>query len=190
MMKLPQYGQSQPEQSQTSNRTTTRKNLPIKPKHTQPRPLESFHQKAPSVIMPRTYALIISSYENVIKNDELPDAAANQLSRAIGTRLSELNHNAIQQLEQLPEFEKLGLANLGELSEELPDMLAEPETSGVALDLLKNSKFAELMESTESVHLSFADMMKRHGEEKLMFGMLDTVNIVSQPKPKGLTIKA
>ncbi len=189
-MKLPQYGQPKPEQPQVSNLTAKRQNLPTKSQTTPTKQAVTLPAKVPSVIMPRTYALIISSYENVIKNDELPDAAANQLSKAIETRLSELNHSAIQQLEQLPEFEKLGLSSIGELGEELPDMLAEPETSDAVLDLLKNNKFAELMESTEAVHLSFADMMKRHGEEKLMFGMLDTVNIVSQPQPKGVAIRA
>ena len=187
-MKLPQYAKQ--DQPQISHRTTNRQNLPTKLKTVQPKPLTPLPAKVPSVIMPRTYALIISSYENVLKNDELPDAAAKQLSQAIATRLSELNHGAIQQLEQLPEFEKLGLSNIGELGEELPDMLSESETSAAVLDLLKNSKFAELMESTETVHLSFADMMKRHGEEKLMFGMLDTVNIVNTPQSKGLTITA
>ena len=41
--------------------------------------------------------------------------------------------------------------------------------------LLKNSKFALLMVSTESVHRSFAESMKVNGEEKLMFGMLEMI---------------
>ena len=53
--------------------------------------------------------------------------------------------------------------------------MQDPENYLKAFALLKNSKFAALMESTESVHRSFAESMKDNGEEKLMFGMLEMI---------------
>jgi len=61
------------------------------------------------------------------------------------------------------------------LGDEISDLMQDPENYLKAFALLKNSKFAELMESTESVHRSFAESMKDNGKEKLLFGMLDMI---------------
>ena len=53
--------------------------------------------------------------------------------------------------------------------------MQDPENYLKAFALLKNPVFAELMESTESVHQSFAEVMKDNGEEKMMFGILDMI---------------
>ena len=53
--------------------------------------------------------------------------------------------------------------------------MQDPENYLKAFALLKNPVFAELMESTESVHRSFAEVMKDNGEEKMMFGILDMI---------------
>jgi DNA-binding phage protein len=61
------------------------------------------------------------------------------------------------------------------LGEEISDMMQDPENYLKAFALLKNPVFAELMESTESVHRSFAEVMKDNGEEKMMFGILEMI---------------
>ena len=61
------------------------------------------------------------------------------------------------------------------MGDEISDLMQDPENYLKAFALLKNSKFAVLMESTESVHRSFAESMKDNGEEKLMFGMLEMI---------------
>ena len=55
------------------------------------------------------------------------------------------------------------------------DRVRDPENYLKAFTLLKNPVFAELMESTESVHRSFAEVMKDNGEEKMMFGILEMI---------------
>ena len=44
-----------------------------------------------------------------------------------------------------------------------------------AVALLKQPQFARLMESTESVHRSFAKMMEDQGEERLLFGAMEMI---------------
>jgi hypothetical protein len=63
------------------------------------------------------------------------------------------------------------LDDINDLGDEISDLMQDPENYLKAFALLKNSKFAVLMESTESVHRSFAESMKDNGKEKLMFGM-------------------
>ena len=58
---------------------------------------------------------------------------------------------------------------------QISDIMQDNENYLKAFALLKNPVFAELMESTESVHRSFAEVMKDHGEEKMMFGILDMI---------------
>jgi hypothetical protein len=43
------------------------------------------------------------------------------------------------------------------------------------LHFLKHPVFADLMESTETVHRSFSEMMEANGEEHLMFGVFEMI---------------
>ena len=54
-------------------------------------------------------------------------------------------------------------------------MMTEKEDYLQAFALMKNSVFAELMESSETVHRSFSEMMRANGEERLMFGVLEMI---------------
>ena len=67
------------------------------------------------------------------------------------------------------------LDEIHDLGDEISDMMQDPENYLKAFALLKNPVFAELMESTESVHRSFAEVMKDNGEEKMMFGILEMI---------------
>lgn len=132
--------------------------------------------------IPRSYVMVVSSYENVARNSELTGDAAEQLGKTIESRINELNKNALRDIQDLPEYKKLDIENIKELGEEIGDMLTDEEDSMKAFALLKNPVFANLMESTENVHRSFAEMMQDNGEEKLLFGALQTATLINDPK--------
>ncbi len=133
-----------------------------------------------AAIAPRSYAMVISSYENVARNSEVTSDAAEQLGKTIANRIKELNSNARRDIQELPEYKKLNIDNIEELGEEIADMLTEEEDSMKAFAFLKNPAFAGLMDSTESVHRSFAEMMQDNGEEKLLFGALQMVSTINK----------
>ena len=139
--------------------------------------------------LPRSYVIVISSYENVARNSELTADAAEQLGKTIENRLKELNKNALRDIQDLPEYKNLEVNNIKELGEEISDMLTDEESSAKAFALLKNPVFANLMESTEQVHRSFAEMMQDNGDEKLLFGALQTDTLMNNPKASALHLK-
>lgn len=140
--------------------------------------------------MPRSYVMVISSYENVARNSELTGDAAEQLGKTIENRIQELNKSALRDIQDLPEYKQLEVKNINDLGEEIADTLTDEESSGKAFALLKNPAFARLMESTEQVHRSFAEMMQDNGDEKLLFGALQTATLMGSPKASALNLKA
>ncbi|MBC8259909.1 MAG: hypothetical protein H8E38_12890 [SAR324 cluster bacterium] len=123
----------------------------------------------------RSYGMVVSGFENVAKRLQLTSEAAEQFGKTVDSRIRELNEESIRQIKKLPEYKSFALDDISELGDELSDLMQEPENYLKAFALLKNSKFAVLMESTESVHRSFAESMKDNGEEKLIFGMLEMI---------------
>lgn len=117
--------------------------------------------------------MVVSSYENIAKKDELDSSEAGQLGETISRRVEELNLQSRRQIEDLPEYQKLGIDNIGDLGDELSDLMSDKDEYLKAFALMKNPTFAELMESTEPVHRSFSNMMQDNGDEKLMFGALE-----------------
>ena len=128
-----------------------------------------------SMILRRSYGMIVSGFENVAKQHELSSEAAEQFGKTVETRIKELNDESIRQIKELPEYKSFAIDDINDLGDEISDLMQDPENYLKAFALLKNSKFAVLMESTESVHRSFAESMKDNGKEKLMFGMLDMI---------------
>ena len=143
--------------------------------------------------VPKTYAMVVSSYENVAKKDELTSKAADQLGETITNRLSVLNDQALREIEALPEFKNLDV-DIEDLGEEIADMITDEDDWMKAFALMKSPTFAGMMESSESVHRNFADMMQDNGEEKLMFGALETMSMVENAGkanvPTGISVKA
>jgi hypothetical protein len=123
----------------------------------------------------RSYGMVVSSYENVAKRGSLTDPAAEQFAQTVDHRVRELNEAARKQIEELPEYKSLGLDDLKDLGDELGDLMQDPEQYTRAFALLKTPGFAQLMESTESVHRSFAEMMESNGKETLMFGVFEMI---------------
>ena len=123
----------------------------------------------------RSYGMVVSGFENVAKQQQLSSDAAEQFGKTIDSRIKELNKEAIRQIKELPEYKSFSLDNIKDLGDQISEVMRDPEDYLKAFALLKNSKFAVLMESTESVHKSFAESMKNNGKEKLMFGMLDMI---------------
>ena len=123
----------------------------------------------------RTYGMVVSGFENVAKQQQLTSEGAEQFGKTVDSRISELNGESIRKIKDLPEYKSFALDDISDLGDEISDLMQDPENYLKAFALLKNSKFAVLMESTESVHLSFAESMKVNGEEKLMFGMLEMI---------------
>ena len=123
----------------------------------------------------RSYGMVVSGFENVAKQQQLTSGAAEQFGKTIDFRIKELNGESIRQIKELPEYKSFALDDMSDLGDEISDLMQDPENYLKAFALLKNSKFAVLMESTESVHRSFAESMKDNGEEKLLFGMLDMI---------------
>jgi len=123
----------------------------------------------------RTYGMVVSGFENVAKQLQLTSDAAEQFGKTVDSRIRELNSESIRKIKELPEYKSFALDDISYLGDEISDLMQDPENYLKAFALLKNSKFAVLMESTESVHRSFAESMKDNGEEKLMFGMLEMI---------------
>ena len=144
--------------------------------------------------IPRSYVMVVSSYENVAQNSEITGNAAEQLGKTIESRITELNKQARREIEELPVYQKLEIDDIQELGEEIADMLENEEEALKAFALLKNPVFANLMESNEGVHRSFAEMMQDNGEEKLLFGAIQTVSLMnkgqSKAAPGAVSVKA
>lgn len=146
------------------------------------------NSQQPAATVPRSYAMVISSYENVARRGEITDDAAEQLGETIAVRLNELNRQSQRMIEDLPEYKKLGVESIDNLGEEIAEMLTSEEDSMRAFAFLKTPAFANLMDSKESVHRSFADMMQDNGDEKLLFGALETVSMMNQAKSANPTV--
>ena len=123
----------------------------------------------------RSYGMVVSGFEHVAKKQQLTSEAAEQFAKTVDIRIRELNSESITKIKELPEYKSFALDKISDLGDELSDMMQDPENYLKAFTLLKNPVFAELMESTESVHRSFAEVMKDNGEEKIMFGILEMI---------------
>ena len=141
-------------------------------------------KKNAATSVPRSYVMVVSSYENVSQNSEITSEAAEQLGKTIESRISELNKQAHREIEELPVYKKLRIDDIQDLGEEIADMLEDEEEALRAFSLLKNPVFANLMESTEGVHRSFAEMMQDNGEEKLLFGAIQTASMMNKGQAK------
>jgi len=128
-----------------------------------------------SMTLRRSYGMVVSGFENVAKQQQLSSEAADQFGKTVSVRIKELNDESIRTIKELPEYKSFGLENINELGDEISDIIQDPKEYLKGFALLKNPKFAKLMESTESVHRSFAESMKDNGEEKLLFGMLEMI---------------
>jgi len=128
-----------------------------------------------SMTLRRSYGMVVSGFENVAKQQQLSSEAASQFGKTVAVRIKELNDESIRTIKELPEYKSFGLDNIYDLGEEISDLIQDPEEYLKGFALLKNPKFAKLMESTENVHRSFAESMKDNGEEKLLFGMLKMI---------------
>ena len=123
----------------------------------------------------RSYGMVVSGFEHVAKKQQLTSEAAEQFAKTVDIRIRELNSESISKIKELPEYKSFTLDKISDLGDEISDMMQDPENYLKAFTLLKNPVFAELMESTESVHRSFAEVMKDNGEEKMMFGILEMI---------------
>ncbi len=184
----PQTSQAQAAAKMEKMAAAAQKKMPsAKPMEAPASPMNN----GPAAKVPRSYAMVISSFEHVARNDEIPSEAADQLGETISGRLGELNKNALREIQDLPEFKRLGIDDINDLGDEISDLLQDGEESVKAFALLKNSNFANLMESKESVHRSFAEMMQENGDEKLLFGALQTMKMVEDAgQSKSVSIRA
>tara|TARA_B100000700_G_scaffold331243_1_gene462574 strand:- start:5103 stop:5540 length:438 start_codon:yes stop_codon:yes gene_type:complete len=119
--------------------------------------------------------MVVSGFENVAKQKQLTSEAAEQFGKTISIRIKELNDESLRKIKELPEYKNFEIKNIYDLGDEISDLIQDPDEYLKGFALLKNPEFAALMESTESVHRSFADSMKDNGEEKLLFGMLKMI---------------
>ena len=128
-----------------------------------------------SMTLRRSYGMVVSGFENVAKQQQLTSEAADQFGKTVSSRIKELNKNAIRVIKDLPEYKSFGLDDIKDLGNQISELIQDPEEYLKGFALLKNPDFANLMESTENVHRSFAESMKDNGEEKLLFGMLQMI---------------
>ncbi len=146
--------------------------MPPNPELNNIRPASSHHA---TMTVRRSYGMVISSYENVVRRGGLSGEAAEQLGATVDRRIEELNDAARKQIEALPEYRNLKVDDLSDLGGELEDLMTDDEHYLRAFELLKHPEFAQLMESTESIHRSFAEMMEENGKETLMFGVFEMI---------------
>ena len=86
-----------------------------------------------------------------------------------------MNRESQRKIEDLPEYKNLKLKNIQELGEELSDLITEKDEYLQAFALLKHPVFADLMESTETVHRTFSEMMEANAEEHLLIGFYEMI---------------
>lgn len=155
-----------------------------------PSNMAAIHEQRSS-FAPKSYVMVISSYENVARNQELTSKAADQLGKTIDGRIKELNKSTLREIQELPEYKKLGIDDINDLGDEIADLMTDEDDYRKAFDLLKSPAFVDLMESKEGVHRSFAEMMQANGSERLMFGALDSLAGMKSPvPPSNLSVKA
>ena len=94
----------------------------------------------------RSYGMVVSGFENVAKQQQLTSDAAEQFGKTVETRIKELNDESIRQIKELPEYKSFALDDINDLGDEISDLMQDPENYLKAFALLKNSKFAVLME--------------------------------------------
>jgi hypothetical protein len=177
-------------------------NIPDVPQQQTPDPklnqIKSPSQHGESITVRRSYVMVVSSYEKVAQKQLLTDEAAEQFGQTLQHRIDTLNQSALREIQELPDFKRLELEDISELGEAVAEGMADEEKSLSVFALLKNPRFAELMEPKESVQRSFADKMQDFGEENLMFGALEMIKDFgglagmqpSQSPKTGLNIKA
>lgn len=91
------------------------------------------------------YLKVVSRLENMIKKDEISEAVVKNFSKAIETRLSELDPKDSQKIMNLPETKALNVTSTEQLIDTVKDGLLDKEKSRAVLDFLKRPEFSELM---------------------------------------------
>lgn len=92
------------------------------------------------------YLKVISRLESKLVEKKLPEGAIENFSKAVETRLDELTEQQKQLILQLEEFKALKVDKTEKLPEIIQKGLEDEKKADDILKLLKNPKFAELMD--------------------------------------------
>ena len=84
----------------------------------------------------RSYGMVVSGFENVAKQQQLTSGAAEQFGKTVDFRIKELNSESIRQIKELPEYKSFALDDMGDLGDEISDLMQDPENYLKAFALL------------------------------------------------------
>jgi len=98
------------------------------------------------------YLKVLSRIEGLLVKDALPEAAVKGFVGAVKKQLNQLTEGEKQTLLKLPEARQLELKNLEELTDQIEEKLADKESAKEMLSLLKNSRFASMMKTEDSLN--------------------------------------
>ena len=93
------------------------------------------------------YLKVLSRIENLIIQEKLPDAAIDGFIGAVKKQLDELSEKEIQMLMKMPAISQLGIQSLDELTDIIKNDIRDLSKNSVLLGLLRDPKFADLMQS-------------------------------------------
>lgn len=91
------------------------------------------------------YLKVISRLENRLTKNKLSDQALESFTKAVKTRLDELNEQEKNLISNLPETKALEIKELDKLPDIIQEGLKDKEKAANVMKLLKHQKFAEIM---------------------------------------------
>ena len=95
------------------------------------------------------YLKVLTRIEGLLTKDALPEVAIKGFVGAVKKQLDQLSQSEKQGLMKLPEIKALDLKNLEEIPEKIEETLADTDSAKGILKLLKNPRFASLMNSED-----------------------------------------
>ena len=95
------------------------------------------------------YLKVLTRIEGLLNKDALPEVAIKGFVGAVKKQLNQLSLSEKQGLMKLPEIKALDLKNLEEIPEKIEETLADTDSAKDLLKLLKNPRFASLMNSED-----------------------------------------
>lgn len=95
------------------------------------------------------YLKVVSRIENTLKKEEgeLPEVAVEGFANAVKTRLEDLSDDEKKTIFKLKEIKPLKLEDIEQLPDKIKTSLKDKKSADTILALLKQPKFAELMDS-------------------------------------------
>ena len=120
------------------------------------------------------YLKVLSRIENLIIQEKLPDAAIDGFVGAVKKQLNELTEKEIKMLMKIPAVSQLGIQSLDELTNIIKNEIKDPSKNSALLSLLRDPKFADLMQSKSNTSPKTYSAHTVASEKPSQINILDT----------------